>query len=402
MVKKKTVRDVELANQRVLVRVDFDVPLAEHQQIIHDHRIQAALPTIRYCLAQNARLVLISHRGRPGGKREPSLSLEPVAERLRELLEQHRVTLVDDPLGWSPRDQEPNEVVLLENLRFHPGEQAGDASFAQRLAGLGEIYVNDAFASSHLKHASMWAVPQCFPQDKRVIGLLAERELAAFGELRETPDQPLVAVLGGGCEKIGNKLEAIEALLERAESILIGGALAYTLLKAGDRHIGASYVDADHLGAARRLLERAGDRLLLPEDHVIADRPDASGMMGLADGGIPENWHGLDIGPKTIERYRGEIHGAATVVWNGPLGKYEDEPCRNGTIAIVHAMTHGVGKSVVAGGHSAQALERFGQPESIDHICTGGEAFLRFLQGRPLPALSLIDPQAAASQQPAQ
>ena len=396
MLRKRSVRDIELAHQRVLIRSDFDVPLDEHQQLHHDYRIRAALPTIRYCLEQDSRVVLISHLGEPDGTREPGLSLKPIAERLQELLER-RVTLIEDPLVWSPQDQGPDEIVLLENLRFHPGEQSGDASFAQRLAALGNVYVNDAFALCHRQDASVGAVPQCFSEAQRVIGLSVERELQTLGELLETPDQPLVVVLGGGSEKIANKMQAIEVLLEHAESILIGGALAYTFLQAGGHHIGASYADAEQLATARRLIARAEDRLILPEDYVIADHPDASGRMGLADGGIPPNWHGLDIGPKTIERYREAMHGAATIVWNGPLGKFEDEPFRNSTIAIVQALLNSEGKTIVAGGHSTEALEQFGRPEGIDHVCTGSGAFLEYLQGRPLAALAFIDFQSESS-----
>jgi len=393
MVHKKTVRDLELAGQRVLARVDFNVPMDEAGQITSDHRIQAALPTLRYCLEHDAKLVLMSHLGRPGGQPDEKLSLQPIADRLQQMLEGVRVRLVKDYADWSPGEQDSREIILLENLRFHEGEKAGDEAFAEQLARFGEIYVNDAFGTCHRKHASMFAVPKHFPEGHRVIGFLVEQELAALDELRESPEHPMVAILGGA--KVSDKIEVVECLLDRADLVLIGGAMAYTFMKAKAMNVGASKVEEDKLDIARRLIDEAGDNLMLPVDHVIADQPDADGKIEVADGGIPDGWYGMDIGPKTVGHFTEQIKDAATILWNGPVGKFEDEPFLSGTLSIVRSMAAAEGKAFVGGGESSQAVEQFGMLDRIDHVSTGGGAFLKYLQGSELPALTVIDQQSA-------
>ncbi|MCA9221438.1 MAG: phosphoglycerate kinase, partial [Planctomycetales bacterium] len=261
--------------------------------------------------------------------------------------------------------------------------------FARRLRELGEVYVNDAFATCHRKHASMYAVPKLFPEGHRVIGLLVEKELAALDSLLEAPEQPMVAILGG--VKVADKIGAIDTLLDRAQKLLIGGAMAFTFMTARGVQVGASKVVEDRLDLTRRLLDRGGDKLILPQDHVVARKPEATAESKVVDENIPSGWCGLDIGPKTIERYTAAIRGAGTVVWNGPLGKFEDEPFRNGTEAVIRALAESDAVTVVGGGESGEAIEQLDLMDQIDHVSTGGGAFLEYLEKRSLPALLVID-----------
>lgn len=384
----KTIQDIEVAGTRLLVRVDFNVPLKDGQ-VASDRRIVAALPTIRHAMEHGAKLVLISHLGRPGGESNPSLSLKPVAEKLQALLDGPRVRLVDD---WSDPDQaspSDGEIILLENLRYHAGEKESDDDFCDSLARLGDVYVNDAFAACHRQHASTYGVAKCFDQDKRVVGLLVERELEAIDCLLDSADRPFVIILGG--VKVADKIGVVDRLLQRADHICLGGQMSYTFLKAAAKHVGGSKVEEMHIGFAKQLTTLAGEQLVLPSDHVIAERSDGSAQVEHADGGVPEGWCGMDIGPKTINEFTALIDEAGTVIWNGPMGKFEDESFQRGTKSIVLALCKTNASTLVGGGESIQALEQFGDFDAIDHVSTGGGAFLKYLKDRQLPALDVID-----------
>ena len=386
---KKTIRDIDISGKRLLIRVDFNVPLREIGSVASDRRIRAALPTIRYGLENNASMVLMTHLGQPGGQREKKLELGRVAYRLQERLSEAPVEIAGGNWRQKADRLKPGQVLLLENIRFDPGEENGDEQFARRLGELGEIYVNDAFATCHRKHASMFAVPKLFPAGTRVIGLLVEKELAALDNLLQSPQQQMVAVLGG--VKVADKIGVVETLLERVQKLLIGGAMALKFMKARGLNVGASSVEDDQLDLARRLLDRSGDRLVLPQDHVIAREPEASAESKVVDENIPSGWHGLDVGPKTIERYTAAIRGAGTVVWNGPLGKFEDEPFRKGTEAVILALAESDGLTVAGGGESGEAVEQFDLIERIDRVSTGDDAFLEYLEKGSLPALPVMD-----------
>lgn len=386
---KKTVRDLELSGKRLLIRTDFNVPLREDGSVASDRRIRVSLPTLRHCLENDAALVLMTHLGRPGGQPVEKLRLRGVAERLRELLGETPVEVGDRDWQEKANRLKAGQVLLLENLRFDPGEKNGDEQFANRLRGLGEIYVNDAFATCHREHASMFAVPKLFPDGSRVIGLSVAKELATLDNLLESPQQPMVAVLGGA--KVADKIGVLGSLLGRVHKLLIGGAMAFTFMRARGFDVGASKVEAGKIDLARQILDRAGDKLILPQDHVVVPQAEASTGAKVTEGNILDGWYGFDIGPKTIERYTAAIRGAGTVVWNGPLGKFEDEPFRKGTEAVVRALAESNAVTVVGGGESGEAVELFDLAEKIDHVSTGGGAFLKYLENGSLPALSVID-----------
>ncbi len=391
---KKTVCDIELCGKRLLIRADFNVPLREDGSVASDRRIRVALPTLRHCLENGASVVVMTHLGRPGGQPVEKLGVRRVATRLRELLGETPVEVADTDWEEKANNLKTGEVLLLENLRFDPGEKSGDERFANRLRGLGEVYVNDAFATCHREHASMFAVPKRFPEGNRVIGLSVAKELAMLDDLLESPRQPMVAVLGGA--KVADKIEVLKVLLGRVRKVLVGGAMAYTFMKARGFDVGASAVDEGKLGLARQILARAGDKLILPHDHVVVPHPDASSQDAssqarVTEGSIPAGWSAFDIGPRTIECYTAAIRGAGTVVWNGPLGKFEDETFRTGTEAVVRALAESNAVTVVGGGESGAAVELFGLAEKLDHVSTGGGAFLQYLENGSLPALSVID-----------
>lgn len=395
MVNLKTVQDFDIASQRLLMRVDFNVPLNNAGQIASDRRIQAALPTIRYCLENGASLVLMAHLGRPEGQRDSKFSLKPVAERLEELLGDTRVILVEDLYSVPPDDQQRGELRLLENLRFYPGEKQNDADFAKRLAEYGDVYVNDAFATCHRQHASMDALPRLFKEGRRVIGLLVEKELAALKDLLHEPEPLVVAILGGA--KVKDKIGVLKALHDTADIVLIGGAMAYTFLKADGQNVGASQVEKDQLDFASEMLTSYGDRMVLPTDHVIADEPHGDARIEMAAGGIPEGWYGMDIGSRSIGRFLDEIQHAGTIIWNGPLGKFEDEPFESGTREVAIAIAASSAKSVVGGGETGLAMEQFDVLEGLTHVSTGGGVFLKYLEDSELPALLQIDHKQPAS-----
>jgi phosphoglycerate kinase len=392
---KKTLADLpDLRGQRVLIRVDFNVPLNPDGTISNDRRIRAAVPTIRHVLDAGGSAVVMSHLGRPKGdpKKDAALTMDHVAARLGELLGRP-VRKVDEVVGdkatTAANALKPGEVQVLENLRFHPGEQEGDPTFAAQLAALGDAYVNDAFGTCHRKDASMYAVPAAMTGKPRVVGFLVAKELDILDNLLRSPQRPFVGILGGA--KVSDKIGFIQALLARVDRILIGGAMTYTFLKAKGEPVGGSKCEADKLDMARDLLRLGGDKIVLPVDHLIADKPEATAKTQVVTGAIPDGWFGMDIGPETIRRYQDEIRRAATAVWNGPMGKFEDEPFRRGTQAVAEAMAECAGVTVVGGGETAEAVEEFGLDSRMTHVSTGGGAFLEYVEGTPFAALDQID-----------
>lgn len=391
---KRSITDLELKNRRVLMRVDFNVPI-KNGEITDDTRIRASLPSIRYALDHGAKsLVLCSHLGRPKGKPNPEYSLKPVAERLSQLIARP-VVFADDCIGEPARraiaQAGDGGVVLLENLRFHPEEEKNDASFAAALAALADVYVDDAFGSAHRAHASTEGVVRQVKE--AAAGLLMTAELEHLGHVLESPERPFVAVLGGA--KVSDKLEVIENLISRVDALLIGGAMAYTFLKARGVAVGTSLVEEDLLATAKEVEARAkarGLRFELPVDHVVApalaaDAP--SETLAVGDAAIGDRM-GLDIGPRTIEAYRGVISGAKTVVWNGPMGVFEIDAFAKGTIEIAKAVAAVRGTTVIGGGDSIAAVAKAGVTDRITHISTGGGASLEFLGGRTLPGVAAL------------
>jgi phosphoglycerate kinase len=391
---KLPIRDLDLKGRRVFIRVDFNVPL-KGGVIGDDTRIRASLPTIQYALAEGATVILASHLGRPKGKPNPEFSLRPINARLEALLERP-VRFADDCIGESARQavasaHQEHGVVLLENLRFHPGEEKNDPAFAAELASLAERYVDDAFGAAHRAHASVEALAHALPP--AAAGLLMEQELKYLGHLLEAPDHPFVAILGGA--KVSDKLEVIENLLTKVDRLIIGGAMAYTFFKARGYPVGKSLVEDDKLDAARRIEADAaarGVRLELPRDHVVADRVAADAaheVIAVTDAAIGERM-GLDIGPATIAAYQAALADARTVVWNGPMGVFELEPFAAGTNAVAGAVASVHGTTVIGGGDSIAAVKKAGVADRITHISTGGGASLEFLGGRTLPGVAAL------------
>ena len=394
---KRTIRDLDVAGKRVLVRVDFNVPLDEADRIIDDTRIRAALPTIEHLLSQGASVILMSHLGRPRGQRVPALSLASVAERLSQLLGR-AVGMAPDCVGAEVAAQaavlQPGQVLLLENVRFHPEEEQNEQTFAQQLAELGDAYVNDAFGAAHRAHASTEGVPRCMGAG--VSGLLMEREISYLDEALRRPQRPFIAVLGGA--KISGKIELIEHLLDRVDALLIGGGMAYTFFKAMGLEIGDSLLEEDRLDTAQQLLTRVEDEgldLQLPADCVVADRfaADAQAQVVARDA-IPRDWQGMDIGPQTRQCYADQIARGGTIVWNGPLGVCEMAPFAQGTQQTVQALaaaTREGALSIIGGGDTAAAVTQAGLAQAMTHISTGGGASLECMSGRVLPGVAVLD-----------
>jgi phosphoglycerate kinase len=399
---KLSIRDLSLENKHVLIRVDFNVPLSEDgSQIMEDTRIRETLPTLEYALRHKAKVILASHLGRPKGKPNPAMSLRPVVDRLRQLLDQHLGEAVN--VGFSPdcvgetaeemaRQLESGQVLLLENLRFHAEEEKNDSAFAKKLAKLCELYVNDAFGSAHRAHASTEGVTHFVAQS--AAGLLMEKELNYLGKALQQPDKPFVAILGGA--KVSDKIEVIQNLLTKVDALLIGGGMAYTFLKAKGQNTGKSLLEADKLDVAREALaaaEKRGVRFLLPVDHILADKfaADARTQIFSGDKDFPADWMALDIGPKTAALYAKEIRKARTIVWNGPMGVFEMPAFAHGTMQVAQAVANNsLATSIVGGGDSVAAVHAAGVAGKITHISTGGGASLEFLEGKKLPGVEAL------------
>ena len=388
MFDKKTIRDLQFNDRRVLVRVDFNVPL-DAGKVADDTRIRAALATINYLIEHDAKIILCSHLGRPKGKPDPAFSLKPVAEHLGELLST-TVEFSQNCIGPEALKKSEGlstgEVLLLENTRFHAGEKANDPAFAKQLAVLAELYVNDAFGSAHRAHASTEGVAHLLPA---VAGFLMEKELQYLGEALAQPAHPFVAILGGA--KISDKIGVVKRLLGLADKLLIGGGMANTFLAADGLDMAESLVEADALETAKELLAHSEGRLVVPLDLVVADafEPNAKWQVVSADG-VPAGWRALDIGPKTVSRFEAVLADARLVVWNGPMGVFEFEPFAKGTFAIAAAVANTKGISIVGGGDSAAAIHRAGLTDQISHVSTGGGASLEFLEGKILPGVAAL------------
>jgi phosphoglycerate kinase len=390
---KLSIRDLDLRGKTVFIRVDFNVPLAPGgKKITSDQRIRASIPTINYALEQGAGVILASHLGRPKGKRNPEMSLEPVATRLAALLGK-RVTIAPDCVGGEVvrLRPKPGEVLLLENLRFHPEEETNDPEFSRHLGGLADVYVNDAFGSAHRAHASTVGMIAYMPQ--AAAGLLMDKELEWLTKATKNPDRPCVALLGGA--KVSDKIEVIQNLMKVVDTILIGGAMAYTFLRAQNLPTGKSLVEEDKIDLAKQLLAEAKGKLLLPEDHVVVReiKPGADHEIveTIGDGQIA-----VDIGPKTIDKYERVICGARTIIWNGPMGIFEMPPFDKGTRELALAVADSDAVSIVGGGDSEKAITTAGISDKITHISTGGGASLEFLAGVELPGVAALTDKVAA------
>ena len=391
-VAKLSIADLEVGGKRVLLRLDLNVPLQDGH-VTDDTRIQAALPTIRYALDRGARLLCLSHLGRPKGKRDPALSLAPVVARLGELLGRP-VPLAPDCVGEevaaAAAGMRPGDILMLENCRFHAEDEQNDEAFSRALAALCDVYVNDAFGAAHRAHASTVGVTRFVPV--AAAGFLLQEELRYLGQILEAPRRPFVAILGGA--KVSDKIGVIRNLLDRVDALLIGGAMAYTFQAAQGVPVGASRVERDRLEVAQDLLASArarSVRLLLPSDHVIAERVDGSAPTRVVPlAGIPAGWMGLDIGPETVGRFGGEIGRAGTIFWNGPLGVFELKPFRAGTVAVAAAAAASGATSIIGGGDTVAAVKEAGVADRITHISTGGGASLEFLEGKELPGVAAL------------
>ena len=387
--KKKTVCDIQVTGKRVLVRADLNVPLDEARLIMDDTRVRAALPTIEFLRENKAKVILCSHLGRPKGSVVEELRLTPVGRRLSELLGVE-VTMAPDCVGTEVERivaaMQPGDVVLLENLRFHAGERANDADFAKRLAALADIYVNDAFGTAHRAHASTEGVTHFLPA---VAGFLIKREIEFLGNALADPRHPFVAILGGA--KVSGKIGVIENLLPKVDKLIVGGGMANTFLKAQGHQVGDSLVEDDKLDLARDLLQRAGEKLVLPVDVVIADvfAGDANHRVVPANQ-VPAGWRILDIGPRSVQRFAETLEGAKTVVWNGPMGVFEFPAFAAGTMAVAKILAGLDATTIIGGGESVAAVREAGMSEAMTHVSTGGGASLEFLEGRTLPGVAAL------------
>lgn len=393
---KLTLDDVTVRGKRVLIRVDFNVPLDTSEdgspRVADDTRIRAALPTIRHVLDNQGKVILISHLGRPGGQPTPDLSLACVGDHLGDLLDE-RVRFSSNTVGDTVEEvvdgMNDGSIILLENTRFDSGEKANDEEFAEGLASLADVYVNDAFGAAHRAHASTAGVAKFV--DTAAMGRLMESEIEALSRVRDRPEYPMVAILGGS--KVSDKLGTIRALKDSADHLLVGGAMSYTFLKALGREVGASRTEEDRLDSAESLYEEADGRIMLPNDHVVAEELDEDAEAFVVGADIPEAMMGLDIGPDTVERYREIISEAATIVWNGPMGVFEIDTFAKGTMNVAEVVAEATDDgafSVVGGGDSVSALGRSGYSDRISHVSTGGGAMLTFLEGASLPGIDAL------------
>jgi phosphoglycerate kinase len=384
---KLSIRDLDLKNKTVFIRVDFNVPLAPGgQEITSDKRIKASLPTIQYALEQGAGVILASHLGRPKGKPNPEMSLQPVAARLRELLNRP-VKMAPDCIGplVEAMKPAPGEVLLLENLRFHAEEEQNDPGFSKQLAALADVYINDAFGSAHRAHASTVGMIAFMPE--AAAGFLMDKELEYLDKVTKHPEHPSVAILGGA--KVSDKIEVIENLMKVVDSLLIGGAMAYTFLQAQGKPTGRSLVEADKIDLARELIARAGAKLHLPSDHVVVSELKAGAESEVVET-IPDGKMAVDIGPETIQAFSAIVASAKTIIWNGPMGVFEKPPFDKGTVALAKAVAGSHAVSLVGGGDSEKAVKSAGVSDKISHVSTGGGASLEFLAGMELPGVAAL------------
>ena len=385
---KRGVRDLDVGDKRVLVRVDFNVPVKDGE-VTDDTRIRRALPTIRYLLEEGARPVLISHLGRPKGEPDQKYAMDPVAARLQELLGEPVVKLdaaVGPEVVEALDDWDGRGVVLLENSRFYPGETSNDPGFADQLASLADLYVDDAFGAAHRAHATTVGIPDRIPA---AAGLLMEEEIDYLDKVLEDPERPFVAILGGA--KVSDKLGVIESLLGTADTLLIGGAMCFTFFRALGYEVGDSLVEEDYLEEAKRLMEEAGERLVLPVDIVVAEAmEEGAESETVAVDGIPSGKMGLDIGPETVALFEGYISGASTIFWNGPMGVFEIDAFAKGTEGVARAVAESGATSVVGGGDSVAAVNKLGLEDQMSHISTGGGASLEYVEGKELPGIAVL------------
>ena len=390
---KKTIEDIQVAGKKVLVRCDFNVPLDENKNITDENRINGALPTIKYLMGQGAKVILCSHMGRPKGEFNMKYSLAPVTKRLSEILGKE-VKLAEDVIGDSAKalvaDMKDGEVELIENVRFHKEEEKNDPEFAKAMASLAEVYVNDAFGTAHRAHASTAGVADYLPA---VCGYLIQKEIDIMGKALSNPERPFVAILGGA--KVSDKIGVINNLIEKVDSLIIGGGMAYTFLKAQGYEIGKSICENDKLDLAKELLAKAeakGVKMYLPVDTVVADAFSNDANFKTVDSkAIPADWEGLDIGANTIALFSDVVKNAKTVIWNGPMGVFEMSNFAKGTISVAEAIAASDSISIIGGGDSAAAVEQFGFGDKVTHISTGGGASLEFLEGIVLPGIDCLN-----------
>lgn len=388
---KRTIKEMDLEGMRVLIRADFNVPLNKQGQITDDSRIVKSLPTIRFALEKRAKVILISHLGRPEGRRSKKYSLRPVAARLSELLNQ-KVGFEENCVGRRAEERGlclcNGEAVLLENLRFHPGEEKNDAKFAQALARLADVYINDAFGTAHRAHASTEAIARTLPA---AAGLLLAREIEYFDKVLKEPSYPFVAILGGA--KVSDKIHVIGNLLGKINAILIGGAMAYPFCRVEGHSIGNSKYETGAEVLARQIKDNAQEKgvaLLLPVDHVVTQKLEKPETSRVVDEEIPEGWMGVDIGPRTVEVFKSVLAGARTVLWNGPLGVFETPPFERGSLEIAKCLADLKATTIIGGGDTAAAIHQFGLEERMSHVSTGGGASLEYLEGKLLPGIAVL------------
>jgi phosphoglycerate kinase len=397
---KRTLEDLSLSGKRVLIRADFNVPLDEQGQITDDSRIVKTLPTIKYALAQHAKVILMSHLGRPEGKRNQKYSLTPVAKRLSELLRQP-VEFASDCVGPEAEKKagalKDGEILLLENVRFHPEEEKNDQTFAQALARLADLYVNDAFGAAHRAHASTEAVAHCLPS---AAGLLLEREIEYFEKVLKAPDRPFVAILGGA--KVSDKIKIVGNLLAKTDALLIGGAMAYPFYRVKGHSIGSSKFEAGGDELARKILsdaEKKGVLVVLPIDNVVAQKLEKGAPTQTVGEEIPQGWMGLDVGPKTVAEFKKVLSKAKTILWNGPLGVSEVPPFDRGSREVTEFITGLKATTIIGGGDTAAAVKEFGFEDKMSHVSTGGGASLEFLEGKVLPGVAALPEKNATTRE---
>lgn len=392
MKEKKSIKDFDIKGKRVLIRADFNVPLDDSLNITDDMRIKSSLPTIRYALENGGSVVLMSHLGRPKGEVKDKMRLDPVSSRLKELLGKE-VTKLDDCVGANVKDAVKNsktgDIVLLENLRFHKEETKNEPDFAKELAGLGDIFINDAFGTCHRAHASTEGVAKYLPSGS---GFLVEKEIAYFERLLRNPEKPYVAILGGA--KVSDKIEVLNRLMESVDTILVSGAMAYTFLRSIGVNVGSSKLEKDKLELAKEIIDKAEKknvRLVLPTDHIIADKIDNSANAREVTGDIPDGWIGLDIGKETVKKFKEILKSAKTVIWNGPVGFFEMAKFSGGTKAIAKFLADLDCTTVIGGGDTAAAVMQLGLGDKMSHISTGGGASLEYLEGKELPGIAALN-----------